>query len=166
MPLPALGVLAPSRLAPVFFGLTLNRVSRRTHLPIVLDNFGPLSQGDSGSWPACAGGPIRRHRYLKVLDPRQVFDDVLAINSPHVDTVQKVSAVHVTAILSCPNLPRPRASSLVHLGFFILVSLVIQSVGRAVAGRFGRRSTTAMRLGCGTVTTSGQGLRSSLSAAR
>src|SRR5262245_28635286 len=32
--------------------------------------------------------------------------DVLAIDSPHVDTVQKVNSVHVTAILSCPVLLR------------------------------------------------------------
>src|SRR5262249_49505121 len=48
-----------------------------------------LSQGDDRAWPALAGGPIGRHRYLEILDAGQVLDDALAVNGPHVDAVQE-----------------------------------------------------------------------------
>src|SRR5262245_9164888 len=51
-----------------------------------------LSQGDDRAWPALAGGPIGRHRYLEILDAGQVLDDALAINGPHVDAVQEVNS--------------------------------------------------------------------------
>jgi hypothetical protein len=51
-----------------------------------------LPQGDDRAWPALAGGPIGRHRYLEILDAGQVLDDALAINGPHVDAVQEVNS--------------------------------------------------------------------------
>jgi len=51
-----------------------------------------LPQGDGCAGPPLAGGPIGRHRYLKILDAGQVLDDFLAINGPHVDAVQEVSS--------------------------------------------------------------------------
>jgi len=45
------------------------------------------------AWPALAGGPIGRHRYLEILDAGQVLDDFLAINGPHVDAIEEVSPV-------------------------------------------------------------------------
>ena len=70
----------------------------RLHLSIVLDHFGTLPQGDDSAWPAFAGGLVGRQRQLGVLDTRQMLDDLVAIDSPHIDAVQKVSSVHVTAI--------------------------------------------------------------------
>jgi hypothetical protein len=59
-----------------------------------------LPQGDGGSWPACAGGAIRRQRQLGVLDARQVLDDMLAIDGPHVNAVQKLSSRHYRPYLA------------------------------------------------------------------
>jgi hypothetical protein len=56
------------------------------------DHSRALSQGDDRAWPALAGGPIGRHRYLEILDAGQVLDDALAINGPHVDAVQEVNS--------------------------------------------------------------------------
>jgi len=47
-----------------------------------------------------------------------VVDDVLAIDSPHIDAVQKMGPVHVTAILSYPSPPQPRFTAGA-AGFFI-----------------------------------------------
>jgi hypothetical protein len=63
-------------------------------LSIVLNHPRALPQGDDRAWPAFACRLIRRHRQLSILDARQVLNDVLAIDSPHVDAVQKVSSVH------------------------------------------------------------------------
>src|SRR5258708_5169652 len=63
-----------------------------------------LPQADACAWPALAGDPIGRHRYLKILDAGQLLHDFLAINSPHVDTVQEVgSGGHGAALRSLRN---------------------------------------------------------------
>jgi hypothetical protein len=51
-----------------------------------------LPQGNDCARPTLAGGSIGRHRYPEILDASQVLDDVLAIDSPHVNAVQEVKS--------------------------------------------------------------------------
>jgi hypothetical protein len=65
---------------------------RNTHSPIVLDHLRALPQRNDRPGPAFAGSLIGCHRQLRVLDARQVLDDLIAVDSPHVDAVQKVGS--------------------------------------------------------------------------
>jgi hypothetical protein len=74
----------------------------------IFDDAGALPQGDGRVWPALAGGPIGRHRYLEILDAGKVLDDILAISRPHVDAVQEVSSgAHGVSFAAKPSEPRP-----------------------------------------------------------
>ena len=50
-----------------------------------------LPQGDRCAWPALASRAIGRKSYLEIHDCAQMLDDVLVINSHHIDRVLKFS---------------------------------------------------------------------------
>jgi hypothetical protein len=57
------------------------------------DHLRTLPQGNGGARPAFAGGAVRRHRYLEILDAGQMLENFLPINRPHVGAVQEVSSI-------------------------------------------------------------------------